>query len=351
MNYAKEIIIPKVKKVFRTVFLYVGQGESILLLVPDGQSWKYMLVDTNTDIERGGIDIPKLLKDLLDGGLDIFVNTHPHNDHLKGLKEIDASVPIKQVWHSGHKPGKDHDESYQELIKVMKRVGDENVFLLKGSREENKLDDKNYSLGDVGFNILAPAEYVTDEIEDEKPEDRYNRIHEQCAVIKFFYGTERKCILLTGDSDKIAWQKHITDYHAERLPADVLSASHHGSNTFFKNGDEDPYEEHIKKIKPSHLVISAPKRSESPHGHPDEEAIKIYKKYIDDDNIYHLGKNRECVIVDIYDDGDLDVIIDKDLVEHYGLKKEDDNDKHSVSRVGAVTSRMDRKPMGIYEMV
>lgn len=346
MNYAKEILIPKEKGVFRIVFLYVGQGEATLLVIPNGINWKYMLIDTNDDTERGGINISKLLKDLLDSGLDIFLNTHPHNDHLKGIKEINASVPIRQIWHSGHKPGKDHEEAYKELNDIMENIGEKNIFLLKGSGEENKLDDQGYSLGDIGFYVLSPAEYVTDEIEGEKPEDRYNRIHEQCAVIKFFYGTDRKCILITGDADKTAWYKHITDYHAKRLSADVLSAPHHGSITFFKTGDEDPYTEHLEKIHPTHLIISAPKRSESPHGHPDEEAITIYKEYIEGDNIYHLGKNRECVIVDIHDTGSLDIVMDKDLVEHYGFSKDSDNGKYLGASVGVITSRMDRKPMG-----
>jgi len=348
MSYAKDIIIPKVKSVFRTVFLYVGQGESVLLLIPDGQGWKYMLVDTNTDIKSGGINMPKLLEDLLDDGLDIFVNTHPHNDHLNGVKEINAKVPIKQVWHSGHKPSKNHDEAYEELKSIIKHIGNENVFLLKGSKEENKLDDSSISLGKIGFNVLAPAEYVTDDIEDEKPEDRYKRIHEQCAVIKFFYGVDRKCILITGDADKTAWQKHITKYHAQRLASDVLSAPHHGSINFFKMGDETVYKEHMEHIRPSHLIISAPKQSESPHGHPDDDAVKIYKEYIDEVNIHHLGKNRECLIVDIYEDGDLDIIVDKDLVEHYCFKEEDDSGKYiGVASIGAIASRIDKKPMGM----
>lgn len=348
MNYAQDLIIPKINGVFRTVFLYVGQGESTLLVIPDGQGWKYMLIDTNTDVENGGIDVVKLLKDLLDNGLDVFVNTHPHNDHLKGLKAIYDAVTIKEVWHSGHTPGKAHYDAYEELRDVMSHIGSKNIFRLKGSNEENKLDDKSYSLGDIGFNVLSPAEYVADEIADEKPEDRYNRIHEQCGVIKFFYGTERKCILITGDTDKAAWQIHITDYHRKRLSSDILSAAHHGSRTFFKDNedDEEPFEEHLKAIGPSHLVISAPKQSESPHGHPHDDAMELYRKYVDEDNLYHLGKNRESVIVDIYDDGDIEVKPDKDLVEHYGFKSEDSTSKSFGVGVGIATPKMDRKTMG-----
>ena len=35
-NKAQDIIIPKEKHVFRTVFLYVGQGDATLLVIPEG---------------------------------------------------------------------------------------------------------------------------------------------------------------------------------------------------------------------------------------------------------------------------------------------------------------------------
>jgi hypothetical protein len=46
-NKAKEIIVPNEKGVFRVVFLYVGQGDSTLLVVPNGDEYKYVLIDSN----------------------------------------------------------------------------------------------------------------------------------------------------------------------------------------------------------------------------------------------------------------------------------------------------------------
>ncbi len=184
-NTAKNVIIPQQAGVFRVVFLYVGQGDSTLLVVPSADSYKYLLVDCHLDKDLGGIDVATMLADLLDQELDIFVNTHPHIDHLKGVKEIFDEVGIKEVWHSGHIPGGDHKESYKDLKKIIDEIGETNVYTMKGSRERNKLDDIEYALGDIDFNVLSPAEYVIDEIADEKPEDRYRRIHEQCGVIKF----------------------------------------------------------------------------------------------------------------------------------------------------------------------
>ena len=149
------------------------------------------------------------------------------------MKEIYKQIGIEKLWHSGHKPGGDHKEAYEDLDYVVKKLGDDNVYILKGSKEDNKLGDKTIKLGDINYNVLAPAEYVADEIEGEMPDERYSRIHEQCGVIRFKYGTDEKQILITGDADYDAWKEHIADYHKDRLPSTVLSAAHHGSNSFF----------------------------------------------------------------------------------------------------------------------
>ena len=98
------------------------------------------------------------------------------------------------------------------------------------------------------------------------------------------------------------------------------------------------------------MIISSPKQKDSPFGHPHDDALEIYKKYIDNDNILHLGANYESVIVDIEPDGSIDVSFDKELIEAYGNgNDEDDSSDSSISKsifIGAQTSRLDKKPMG-----
>jgi beta-lactamase superfamily II metal-dependent hydrolase len=350
-NKAKEIIIPE-KGVFRIIFLYVGQGDSTLLVVPSEEEHKFVLVDSNQDDSLGGINIVKLLKDLFkdeDRKLDVYINTHPHKDHLGGIKDIYNEVGIGQLWHSGHKPGGEHKDAYKGLQYVINNIGEENVFCLKGSRDENKIDDKEIKLGDINYNVLAPAEYISDDIEDEKPEDRYKRIHEQCAIIRFKYGEKEKQILITGDADYEAWTKHITDYHKDRLPSFVLSAVHHGSNSFFWKGEidnEDPYKKHLDVINPKYIIVSAPKSKESKHNHPHKEAMEIYKEKVGSDNLHHLGKNRECIIVDIKEDGNIELYPDDSLVEVYGIDKSKENDNEDRKIYPGVVPKIDRKPMG-----
>ena len=112
------------------VFLYVGQGDATILAIPNGDAFKYVLLDNNIDRKAGGIDTAKLLKDLLVGigKLDVFMNTHPHADHTEGLEAIQEAVGVKEVWHSGHNPGKGADEAYQEMRRVIKAIGEENEY-------------------------------------------------------------------------------------------------------------------------------------------------------------------------------------------------------------------------------
>lgn len=358
-NTAKEVIIPPDPQTFRTVFLYVGQGDATLMVVPDGGSRRYVLIDSNVDETTGGVDLTELFGDLLDEDeiLDVFINTHPHADHVRGVKAIHKAVSIREVWHSGHVPGKAHQDAYKELQAVMKAVGTANVYELRGTRSESTLDHAGkavvHPVGDINFNVLSPAQYVKDDIEDEKPEVRYQRIHEHCGVIRFTYGSNVVGILHTGDSDRKAWDDNgLTKYHRDRLPSAVIGASHHGSRTFFKydEDDEDPYKEHMTAIEPEYVIVSAPKQSESKHGHPNDDALDLYGEFVDDANILHLGKNRECVIVDIGPDGSLEVTTDRRLVETYGRKPDGDGgsegSKTSKSYGGIPLTRLDDKPMG-----
>jgi len=356
---AQDLIIPNESGIFRIIFLYVGQGEATLLVVPDSNKFKYILIDTNIDKVNEGIDLPYLLKDLLDNqSLDIVINTHPHVDHLAGIEEIYERVGIEEIWHSGHKPGKKHNDAYQNLQSVIKKIGKENEYVLMGTNDLNKIrkNDKETEIikkiGDVDYQVLSPAEYVSDEIDNEKPEKRYQRIHEQCAVIKFSFGSDNcSNILITGDSDKAAWENYITAYHKDSLQSQVLSASHHGSRTFFKTSedDENPFENHIATIEPDYIIISSPKQSESKHDHPHDDALRIYKKYVDEEDILHLGKNRECIIIDITSSGNISLKADKELQKKYKYSDDEKNnqgDEGKYKNIGISTSQLDNKPMG-----
>lgn len=330
-NVARKIIWPTdVNVLARVVFLYVGQGASAVVLAADGETYKVLLVDINLERKNGGIDVPRLITDLLDGQeLEAFVNTHPHDDHLRGVEELSDAVDILAVWHSGHKPSKKYGESYEPLKKVIDKVkekhGREAEVVLEGSRTAQPL-------GDAEYYVLSPAEYVTEDVNDEDADKQRARIHEQCAVMKF--GKGDVWVMIPGDADRAAFEKHITEYHRERLPAVVLGAAHHGSRTFFKeNEDDDPYTDALDEIDPKHVVISAPTQEESPHDHPHDDAVELYKDKVGDKNVFHTGEERNCYIFDIFKDGGYGPIRDDegDLALEYALEENDGDDGRGQS--------------------
>ncbi len=355
-NLAYQILWPTDQKLLlRCVHFYVGQGSSTLVLASDGSgSYRTMLIDINLDRERGGTDVPNLLADLFadtGGQLECFVNTHPHDDHLRGITELNELLSIGEVWHSGHKPGRQHEDAYKALMKVVEAVkaGGGQILELRGSREPS-------NFGDVVYYVLAPADYVKDEIEDEDTETRYRRIHEQCAVLRF--GVNHTWILVTGDADRNAWEKYITDYHGRgsenRLAAAIMTAPHHGSRTFFRYKEEDePFEEAIELIKPEYVIISAPTQEESPHGHPHDDAIELYAQHVRAKNILHTGENRYCYVCDVYEDGVYQIRDDKGrLAEAYPLGEEDESPGSQGKRSGSVPiiSAVDHRPMAMETM-
>jgi len=330
-NIARDRIWPADPNILvRVVILYVGQGSSAIVLVADGSTYKCLVVDINLDRKTGGIDVPRLVKDLLDGGeLFAFANTHPHDDHLRGVKELSDQITIREVWHSGHIPSKKYGSCYQDLRAVIKKVRERGgqEIVLEGSRSPKKL-------GDAQCYVLAPAEYVTDEVNEEEADARRARIHEQCAVLKFGQGSA--WIMIPGDADRAAFEKHITQYHKQRLGAFALAASHHGSRTFFmENEGDDPYLDGLRSIGPTYVAISAPTQEESPHGHPHDDAVELYADEVGDKNVLHTGEERLSFIFDIYRDGGHSGIQDDSgsLAEAYGLEDEDDGDRATKAMI------------------
>lgn len=353
-NPAQDRLVPNDPAVFRTAFLYVGQGDASLHIVPDGSGGRlYVLVDINLDKERNGTDVVTLLEDLLpevDGRptLDLYISTHPHSDHIRGIDEITERIRVKQVWRTGFEPGKAHEDRFQNfkdfLAKVKQDGGD--VYEYQGTRAEVKF-------GEVSVEILSPAEHVKEEIDKLSGEERYNRIHEYCGVFRFGYGQKAKHVLQPGDADRDAWEGHIlnNDYHKDRLPSVVLNASHHGSCSFFYNGDpnnEEPYTRALEIIDPNWVVISSPTQEDSPHNHPHDAALELYEGYVGKENVLVLGENRECIIYDIYKDGNDALYSDRgELADRYQLGEDlDGGDEGKASSVYIGTKIDSGRSMG-----
>ena len=323
----------------RAVSLYVGQGDSTLFFIKNGESYATMLADINLDKEHGGINVPQLVKEVVGarGQLDVFLNTHPHEDHLKGIGELDKDVGFKYVLHADYDPGRDSNDYWKAFDKIMdrmKKADAKSVIEVDGSYSVQ-------SLFDAKIHILAPAAYVTDVTAEEKPSKRRELIHENCVVFKV--GKDKSWIIQLGDADYDAFEKHIFSAHKNDLASGVLLVAHHGSRHFFKKEDEDEaWLEPLEAIDPSCAIISASKPSENKHDHPHKDAVVEYEKYCGKNNVYHTGAKRHSFVVDIMEDGSISSVIDDngDLEKECGFESEDDAAKAPFIR----TSDGETKP-------
>lgn len=304
----------------RAIFLNVGQGASTLLMLGSDEGYLTALVDINVAAGEGRVHVPRLLADVLgdEHGLDCFINTHPHLDHLRGLDELGSVVPVRNVWHTGLDPGEDHKEAYEILETLISEVTERggSIQKLTGSRTPRQL-------GHATCYVLAPAPHVQDEIDDETADEKYARMHEDCAVLRI--GVDGNSVLLPGDADRKAFETYITEYHKSRLQTTVLAAPHHGSRSFFFSGgeDEDPYLDALDAITPEWVVVSAPQRSESEHDHPDPEAMDIYREEVGEGKVLHTGKDGYSFICDFRGDGTCEVWDDEGLLAESFPTQED----------------------------
>lgn len=343
---ARKLLWPADREVLvRVAFLYVGQGTSTVVLVADGDDYRVLLIDINLDKERGGIDVPSLISDLVgEGDLAAFVNSHPHNDHLRGIDDLSDQVNILEVWHSGHKPSKKYGEAYdklQDLIKKVKHAGGDEIVLER--------TDAPTDLGDAQCHVLSPSEWLIEDVNEEQADERYARIHEQCAVLKF--GKDATWIMLPGDADRDAFEKHITDHYDDGLSSVVLGAAHHGARTYFRYDEADePYMDALNHTDPEYVVISAPTQEESPHDHPHDDAVEAYANKVGKDNVLHTGKKRYSYICDIHRDGTYSGIQDDKglLAQEYPLESEKGERRSSASNTAPaiIGTRVDDRPMG-----
>lgn len=213
----------------RVDFLDIGQGDAILLNLPQGTR---ILVDAGPDnllLNRLGEILP-----WWEHKIDYVVISHYHADHILGLLELLNKYEVGEVLTTAHQPD---DFLYHILVNKLKAKNIPIVFVEAGQ------------IFDFEKNIVARV------ISAESNNKDYNN---NSLVLKLNY--LQTSILLTGDlTTEIEEQLIQSDLD---LQADLLKVAHHGSRY-------SSSQEFLSKVQPKFCVISVGLDNDFQHPHPE----------------------------------------------------------------------------------
>ncbi len=233
-------------------FLDVGQGDSELISLPNGET---ILIDSG---DRGSPTVD-LLKKYGVKEVTLILATHPHADHIGEMRDVMRAFKVREVWDSGfNHPTKTYGDMLQE-------IKDKGIKFATPKRGDMR------TFGDVLLEILNPA--------DQPPDDNPNNAS---LVARLTYG--EKAFLFTGDAEDYensakhsAWEQMLGSEKG-KLHVDLLKAAHHGSS----NGTT---REVIDAVRPSIVTVSCAAGNDYHHPHPkvmrmleqDRDRIKLYR--------------------------------------------------------------------------
>lgn len=229
----------------RLDFFSVGQGESTLLTFANGER---MLIDGGGALHEGGWDpgsrlLLPCLRRMGVKRIDYLVLSHPHPDHLQGLRAVAEAMPVGEFWETGVAGEGDDYLALHEAL-ALRRVPVRRVSAALPP----------VVIGGARVTVLSPssASSTAKDVPD---------VNEASMVMRVDDG--RFSLLFTGDIG-VATESLLLR-NAAPLHATVLKVPHHGSRY-------SALPEFFRAVSPRVALIGAGYRNG--FGLPSREALK-----------------------------------------------------------------------------
>lgn len=230
---------------FEVTAIDVGQGDSLLLVTPDG---KTLLLDSggmpgrsHSDFDVGEEVVSPYLWSRGIHQLDAVALSHAHGDHMGGMPSVIANFRPREFWYGVDSP----EPAFQRLKETARKFDVE----LKPHQAGD-----SYSFGGLQVRVLNPQPgwLASNPAEDD-----------ESLVLRFEYG--QTSALLVGDAHRRI-EKFLID---ENPRADLLKIGHHGSLT-----SSSP--EFLEAVRPSFAVVSCGLYNSFHHPRPE-----VMRRYAD----------------------------------------------------------------------
>jgi competence protein ComEC len=229
----------------------VGQGDSILVVFPDGQR---LLMDgggipafgrqSRTQLDIGEDVVAPYLWDRSFRSVEVVALSHAHEDHIGGLPAVVSDFRPRELW-TGATPD---SPSWRELQARAAR---------EGARVRPLAAPARFAFGGTEVEALAPLPDYSPAAEPKNNDS---------LVLRVRYG--RHSFLLTGDIERQV-ERALLDA-GESARADVLKVAHHGSRT-------SSTEEFLAAVSPAFALISA--GADNSYGHPNPDVLDRLERH------------------------------------------------------------------------
>ena len=256
------------KKHLEIHFIDVGQGDSTLVVCPNGNK---ILIDAGSSAHGSRDDVRAYLLGVLDRGermLTALVVTHPDLDHYNYLPDILRGVTVKQLLRTGDE--EDFDDKFVSWLKTVPATRQQILYEKDYDREDKP--NTKLACGDAKIHILAAA----------IPTSRRGASNfvknSLSTVLMLRYGTFSA--ILTGDATFDTEDAILKRYSADWLQSDILKIGHHGSRVTSTS------DEWAKAVRPKIAIASA--GFHSTHGHPSGEVVERLAPFTVDNDVHPL---------------------------------------------------------------